>query len=90
MGQLGDCCDHFAMVLDMGSRTWCIARDDSWSYRGLVLCGVSSDPLCNGLTLLTVIDALRMAVLQSLCHLRWTRTAYMLLSIAHYSLRLVA
>jgi hypothetical protein len=90
MGQLGDCCDHFAMVLDMGSRTWCIARDNSWSYRRLVLCRVSPILLCYGLIPLIMIDVPRMAVLRFLRHLRWTRTAYMLRSIAHYSHRSAA
>jgi len=50
MGQLGDCCDNFAVVLDMGSCTWYIACDNSCSYRSLVLCGVSLILLCYGLT----------------------------------------
>jgi hypothetical protein len=54
---LGDCCDNFSMVMDMGSRTWCSARDNSWSYRGLVLCGVSPILLCYGLTRLTTTHA---------------------------------
>ena len=44
------------MVLDMGSGTWHVARDNCCGYRSLVLCGVSLILSCYGTTIFTVID----------------------------------
>ena len=41
MGKLGDQWDSFDVVMDVGCRTWFIARNNGWRYRRLVLCQVS-------------------------------------------------
>src|SRR5437588_505958 len=89
MGQLGDLWDHFVVVVDMGSCTWCITSDDSCAYRCMVLYRVSLILLCCK-TVLTIAHTPCCTALQFPCRLLWTRTASTQRSIARHSPRSAA